>query len=70
MGFKEVIIILTSVLLGAFYPALVDSHGYMLEPPNRSSLWRFPEQFGQFNPPENFEDNQLFCGGVEVSPVP
>jgi hypothetical protein len=44
---------------------LVASHGRLMEPPNRSSLWRFPE-FDELGVPHNYEDNQLFCGGVAV----
>jgi hypothetical protein len=58
------------VILGSLtvflLPSLVNGHGHLLEPPNRSSLWRFPEEFGFFNPEPNYEDTQLFCGGVIV----
>lgn len=33
------------------------------EPPNRSSLWRFPE-FKSQNPIPNYSDMELFCGGA------
>ncbi|KAF5297118.1 hypothetical protein FQA39_LY02698 [Lamprigera yunnana] len=36
----------------------VTGHGMMLDPPNRSSLWRFNNTF-----PINYNDNQHFCGG-------
>ncbi|RZB39790.1 Chitin bind 3 domain containing protein [Asbolus verrucosus] len=36
-------------------------HGMMLEPPNRSSLWRFDESVTP-----NYQDNQIFCGGAYV----
>ncbi|CAG7728556.1 unnamed protein product [Allacma fusca] len=36
-----------------------------MEPPNRSSIWRFPE-FASYNPPSNYNDNELFCGGYSV----
>ncbi|XP_052085254.1 uncharacterized protein LOC127722425 [Mytilus californianus] len=39
----------------------VAGHGYMLEPPNRSSLWRLSE-FKPIAEP-NYNDNALFCGG-------
>jgi len=39
----------------------VNSHGMMLDPPNRSSLWRFDS-----SAPANYEDNQNFCGGFGV----
>ncbi|VDH96242.1 Hypothetical predicted protein, partial [Mytilus galloprovincialis] len=39
----------------------VAGHGYMFEPPNRSSLWRLPEFKPIVEP--NYNDNALFCGG-------
>ncbi|CAL8109433.1 unnamed protein product [Orchesella dallaii] len=48
--------ILSSLLLH------IAGHGRLMEPPNRSSLWRFPE-FDQHAPPINYNDNELFCGG-------
>ncbi|XP_044745595.1 uncharacterized protein LOC123307378 [Coccinella septempunctata] len=36
-------------------------HGMMLEPPNRSSLWRFYP-----NVPANYDDDGNFCGGMTV----
>lgn len=42
--------------------ANVAGHGMMLEPPQRSSMWRFG-----YNVPANYDDNGLFCGGVTVS---
>jgi hypothetical protein len=44
---------------------LVQGHGRLLEPPNRSSLWRLPE-FAKYNPTPNYDDNQLYCGGFAV----
>lgn len=37
-------------------------HGMLLEPVNRSSMWR-----NGYKTPANYEDNQLFCGGRSVS---
>lgn len=57
----------TSILL--FLVTLVNhanSHGRLMEPPNRSSLWRFEEYESQ-NPPINYDDNQIFCGGFYVN---
>ncbi|KAJ3649523.1 hypothetical protein Zmor_021263 [Zophobas morio] len=34
-------------------------HGMMLEPPNRSSLWR-----SDSSAPPNYSDNQVYCGGL------
>ncbi|KAF5300927.1 hypothetical protein FQR65_LT09090 [Abscondita terminalis] len=36
----------------------ISGHGMMLDPPNRSSLWRYNSSF-----PKNYDDNQNFCGG-------
>ncbi|KAL5018830.1 hypothetical protein ScPMuIL_004552 [Solemya velum] len=41
--------------------AFVTGHGRLVEPPSRSSMWRY----GYDNPP-NYDDNQLFCGGFQV----
>ncbi|XP_052786377.1 uncharacterized protein LOC128221816 [Mya arenaria] len=39
----------------------VKGHGYMYDPPQRSSAWRLG-----FNTPVNYQDNELFCGGASV----
>ena len=39
----------------------VAGHGRLIEPPSRGSMWRFG-----FKSPENYDDNQLFCGGSWV----
>ncbi|XP_023217681.1 uncharacterized protein LOC111620074 [Centruroides sculpturatus] len=36
------------------------SHGRLMEPPARSSMWR-----AGFQAPVNYNDNELFCGGIE-----
>lgn len=53
------------VVCGAFvaFVAEVRGHGMMLDPPNRSSLWRFDDG----ESPINYNDNQNFCGGFYVS---
>lgn len=40
----------------------VHSHGRLLEPPARNTMWRFG-----FKTPPNYNDNELFCGGIGVS---
>lgn len=40
----------------------VESHGRLVEPPSRSTMFRLG-----FNNPPNYDDTQLFCGGVKVS---
>ena len=49
-----------SVLFGTLWTA--DGHGRLIEPPSRSSMWRFG-----FNNTVNYNDNALFCGGKSVS---
>ncbi|EFA07374.1 uncharacterized protein LOC656897 [Tribolium castaneum] len=39
----------------------ISGHGMMLEPPNRSSLWRYDK-----SALPNYQDNQNFCGGYYV----
>ena len=41
--------------------ARTHGHGRLIEPPSRSSMWRFG-----FKTPVNYDDNQLFCGGYDV----
>jgi len=41
--------------------AHVHSHGRIMRPASRSSLWRLPE-FQSFNPPTNWNDNEVWCG--------
>ena len=43
----------------------VDCHGRLMNPPMRNSIWRFPE-FAKYNPPTDYDDNQLYCGGFAV----
>ncbi|XP_074596056.1 uncharacterized protein LOC141851240 [Brevipalpus obovatus] len=40
---------------------MVNSHGRLFEPPARSSMWRFG-----FPTYPNYEDSELFCGGIKV----
>ncbi|XP_011308725.1 uncharacterized protein [Fopius arisanus] len=39
----------------------VTSHGRLMDPPARNSMWRFG-----FPNPVNYNDNELFCGGYAV----
>ena len=41
---------------------VVDTHGRLIEPPSRASMWRY----GYDSPPD-YHDNQLWCGGFMVS---
>ena len=40
----------------------VRGHGRLVEPPSRSSMWRYG-----FNTPHNYDDNAINCGGLYVS---
>jgi len=40
-----------------------EGHGRFMKPPNRSSVWRVPE-FSSQNPPTNYDDDALYCGGI------
>lgn len=42
--------------------SLVHGHGRLVNPPGRASMWRYG-----FDTPVDFNDNQLFCGGFNVS---
>ena len=56
--------VLLVVLLLPALKLTVEGHGMLLDPPQRSSLWRddrFPEA------PINNQDSGLFCGGFNVS---
>ncbi|XP_056009413.1 uncharacterized protein LOC125680015 [Ostrea edulis] len=52
MKYPTVIVYLASLL------AVGEPHGYMIEPPQRSSMWRVYPGF-----PPNYNDMELFCGG-------
>lgn len=43
----------------------VEPHGNMLIPLNRASIWRNPK-FASYNPRENWNDRELYCGGFIV----
>lgn len=47
--------------LAAFFHQ-TSGHGMMLDPINRSSMWRYDDSY-----PANYEDNQNYCGGMNVS---
>ena len=59
MDVQTVVTILASLF------AIGEPHGYMIAPPQRSSMWRV---FPGFTP--NYNDMELFCGGVSVSTDP
>ncbi|XP_055940722.1 uncharacterized protein LOC129971181 isoform X2 [Argiope bruennichi] len=49
------------VFIVLYWSSLVSGHGRLLEPPSRSSMWRFG-----FETKPNYNDNELFCGGYTV----
>ncbi len=55
---------LRHLLLSWVFVALVNGHARMLDPPNRSSLWRF-EEFAQYNPEPNYTDDEIWCDNVK-----
>lgn len=65
----------TFLLLSILLPVIgfliipVSSHGRQVRPPGRSSLWRF-SQFADMYPPVNYDDNQLYCGGLHQKDNP
>jgi hypothetical protein len=46
-------------LLLPLYFTCIHSHGRLMDPPARNSMWRFG-----FGTPINYSDNEVFCGGV------
>jgi len=52
-----------AVILCVSLAVSIHGHGRFMKPPNRSSIWRVPE-FAAQNPPINYSDNELFCGGA------
>lgn len=53
------------VLLLTFFvvaPSYVKGHGMVMEPVNRASRWRVDS-----TAEPNYTDNELFCGGLQVS---
>lgn len=57
--------LLSVTLLLAIGLQQIDAHGMMLNPPSRSSRWRYDG-----SAPQNWNDNELFCGGLYVSELP
>lgn len=56
-------IVKTVAVLGLVHA--IYGHGFLLDPPQRSSLWRFyPNHF-----PPNYNDNALNCGGKTVCTI-
>ena len=53
--------ILPTCLILLYHVIHSEGHGRLVEPPSRSSMWRYG-----FRTPVNYDDNQLFCGGYDV----
>lgn len=52
-------LVIAVVVVALFEGAL--GHGMVMDPPNRSSMWRFDPEA-----PPNYEDDQNYCGGMTV----
>ena len=63
---KLLILAFVGIVVGLQLVKNAEGHGKLMNPPSRSSIWRFPE-FAHLNPVPNYSDNELFCGGVGVS---
>ncbi|XP_014208992.1 uncharacterized protein LOC106639749 [Copidosoma floridanum] len=51
--------IIAFILVNFFYNLQVNAHGKLVDPVSRSSAWRKLS-----GAPKNYNDNQLFCGGM------
>ncbi|CAN7938257.1 unnamed protein product [Ixodes hexagonus] len=49
------------VLASAALLPVVWGHGRLIEPPARNAMWRL-----NYDTPSNFEDSELFCGGIKA----
>ncbi|XP_064596455.1 uncharacterized protein LOC135463065 [Liolophura sinensis] len=54
---QQRLLALSALLVGMV--DVISGHGRLREPPGRSTMWRYG-----FNTTENFNDNELYCGGV------
>ncbi|UYV82935.1 hypothetical protein LAZ67_22001437 [Cordylochernes scorpioides] len=55
---------LVVLLLVSLAAVSVRGHGRLEDPPGRSSMWRFG-----YDTPENYNDDECYCGSFAVSPV-
>lgn len=55
--------VLISVLVAATVTS-VDAHGSVHDPVSRQTRWRYDR-----TAPADYDDNQLFCGGFNVSSI-
>jgi len=56
--------VVVTLMLMMMMVARAGGHGMMMEPTQRSSMWRFPARFP--HAPVNYDDDELFCGGASV----
>lgn len=56
MAWINVVVVVLLMAIGTH------QHGHLMEPVNRSSMWR-----KGYNTTVNWNDNELFCGGFGVS---
>ena len=49
------------LLFSSIYIVGINSHGRLMDPPARNSMWRFG-----YGTPINYSDNEVFCGGVGI----
>ena len=61
MGLSSVEVVLL-VSTGLSLLIVASGHGRVMEPPARNTMWRFG-----FPTKANYEDSELFCGGIKVS---
>ena len=62
MGVQVVLFMIASSIL---WCEPVWGHGWLKDPVSRSSLWRIDSSIPERD--RNYNDNQLFCGGLSVS---
>lgn len=58
---QDIDMLLQITVLVAFVASVL-GHGRLISPPGRSTMWRYG-----YNTPKNYNDNQLYCGGFNVS---
>jgi hypothetical protein len=54
------------LLLAGIAVSQIAGHGRVVDPPQRGSLWRFPE-YQWANPGHDPDDQELLCGGTSVT---
>jgi hypothetical protein len=48
---------------------LAQGHMRFWEPPGRASLWRFPEEYSQYNPEVKANDDEFWCDNLRLFEV-